>query len=77
MQRRMCNQDRICFPPTYVIVVSTRPLIEYKYKMHGHVEINQYEIMSLFVITKYTWVSRIIILDYEMVTHIMPYIRYK
>ena len=75
MQRDMSDLDGIC--PSYIAgVISVGLLIEYDCKMHGHAEISQYEILSLFV-TKSTWVSRNIILNYTRVTHTMLCVQYR
>lgn len=44
------------------------PFIEYDCKMHDPIEISQYGVLSLFIVTKYTCVSMKIILDYTSVT---------
>ena len=76
MQRDMSDLNAICL--SYIAgVISVGPLIEYDCKMHGHAEINQYEILILFVVTKSTWVSRNIILNYTRVTHTMPCVQYR
>lgn len=46
-------------------------LIEYNFKLQGHIDISQYEILSLFIVTNYTRVSKNIILYYTIVTQIM------
>lgn len=51
-------------------------LIEYDYKMHGGAQINQYEILNLFVI-EYIQVSLNIIFNYIRITHIMSFVQYK
>ena len=43
--------------------------MEYKCKLHVLDDISQYKILSLFFATKYTRVSRKIILNYTSVTH--------
>lgn len=71
MQRDVSGLDGIC--PSYITgVISMGPLIEYDRKMHGHAEISQYEILGLFVVTRYTLGSRNITLNYTRVTHTMP-----
>lgn len=76
MQRDVSGLDGIC--PSYITgVISVGPLMEYDSKMHGHAEISQYEILSLFVITMYTLGSRNTILNYTRVTHAMPCVQYR
>lgn len=76
MQRDVSDLDGIY--PSYITgVISTGPLIEYDCKMHGHAEISQYEILTLFVVTKYALGSRNIILNYAGMTLAMSCVQYR
>lgn len=51
MQRNISELDEIC--SFFIIgVISVGPLMEYDCKIHGGAEINQNEILLLFVVTK-------------------------
>lgn len=63
----MSDLDEIT-PHTYAELISMRLVLEYEYKMHGHVEISQYKILSLYIVTKYTQTSKNVISDYTIVT---------
>lgn len=65
------------FPPTYVGVIYKGSVVEYELKMYNHAEISRYEVFSLFIVNKYTRVSKNIIWDYTWVTQSMICVHYR
>lgn len=64
--------------PSYICgVIPIGTLIECDCKFHSHAETSQYGILNVFIVTKFTRVSRNIIFIYTRLTQNMYCVQYK
>ena len=71
MRRDVSDVDGI-YPFHMTEAISVGPLISRTQRKHGHAQMSQYEILSLFVLSVSTWRSRNIKIDKRM-TWSMPH----